>query len=246
MKCEEVSRYLSPYLDSELDPKTSFEMSSHFDQCASCHERFESERRIEYSMTVELKKAAPRVDEHWNRAKAAVLRPGGNGRLWGWGLLAVLVVATSFVALHHRPMGGLADDLRNEWMTFEAGRSQLEVTGSDAAPVEAFCRDRLGLALHVPEKIGGLVLEGAKRSSLRGASAAFVSYRSANLHLVVLVFNADHLDRYSSGDQVRAPSLDDSESPHVLALRSGWKVICCISSASADELNSAAKAFIEQ
>ncbi len=244
MKCEEAGRYLSPYLDSELDPKTSFEMSSHFEQCLSCRDRFESERRIEYAMSVELKKGMAKDAEHWNRAKSAAFRhKAGAGRLWAFGLLAVVVLAIAFVAVRQRPVAGLAEDLRNEWTTFEAGRGPLEIDSSDPAAAETFCRERLGLALRVPGKIGGLELEGARRCSLRGAGTAFFSYRNSARRVMVFVFSADHLDRYSASDQVRSPIVDDRQDVGVLALRSGWKVICAVGSASVEELNAAAKAF---
>jgi len=243
MKCEEASRFLSPYLDSELDPKTSFEMSGHFEHCASCHDRFEAERRIEYAMSAELKKAAARDEEHWNRAKSAAFHPRGNGRYWAIGLLALVAAATCFVVIRRHPMGGLAEDLRNEYSAFDAGRFQLEIGGSDSAPIDAFCRDRLGLAIHVPEKIGALELQGARRCSLRGATTAFLSYRSVSRHVVVFVFGADHLDRYSLADQVQVPSLDETQDLRVLALRSGWKVISVVGKSSPEELNSVARAF---
>jgi anti-sigma factor RsiW len=245
MKCEEVSHYLSPYLDSELDPKTSFEMSSHFSQCESCHERFEAERRIESAMSVELKRSAARDETYWNRAKDQAFRPKGNGRVWALGLLAVVAASVCVMAIRNHPRGGLAEDLRNEFAAFEAGRWQLEILGSDSGQVETFCRDRLGLAIHVPEKIGNFELEGARRCSLRGATTAFISYRSVSRHIVAFIFSADHLDRYAQTDQVQAPSLDETQDLRVLALRSGWKVICAVGSTSAEELNTAAKAFQE-
>src|SRR5881394_2337461 len=102
MRCEETSRYLSPYLDSELDPRTSFEMSSHFEQCGSCRERFEAERRIDHAISTELKKSEPRDEEHWNLAKARVRKPGGRGGLWAVFLLAVIGASTAFVAFRPR------------------------------------------------------------------------------------------------------------------------------------------------
>jgi anti-sigma factor RsiW len=243
MKCEEVSRFLSPYLDSELDPKTSFEMSNHFDHCASCHDRFEAERRIEHAMSVELKKTSARDEEHWSRAKSAAFRPKGNGRFWALGLLGLVAAAICFVVFERRPMAGLAEDLRNEYSAFDAGRFPLEISGSDSAQVETYCRDRLGLAIHVPEKIGALELEGVRRCSLRGATTAFLSYHSGGRHVIVFVFGADHLDRYSLADHVQAPSLDETQELRVLALRSGWKVISTVGRSSPEELNSVARAF---
>jgi hypothetical protein len=159
------------------------------------------------------------------------------------GLLALVAVATCFVVIRRHPMGGLAEDLRNEYSAFDAGRFQLEIGGSDSAPIDTFCRDRLGLAIHAPEKIGALELQGARRCSLRGATTAFLSYRSVGRQVVVFVFGADHLDRYSLADQVQVASLDETQDLRVLALRSGWKVISVVGKSSPEELNSVARAF---
>src|SRR6516162_5587369 len=96
MKCEEASRFLSPYLDSELDPKTSFEISAHCDQCPFCRDRFDAERRIERSLAVELKKSEARDAELWRQARARVLRPrGGRAKTWAIGLLGFVAAAMS-------------------------------------------------------------------------------------------------------------------------------------------------------
>ena len=74
MRCEETSRYLSPYLDSELDPRTSFEMSNHFEQCTSCRDRFEAERRIDHAIATELRKLEPRdEDRKTKRVEAGLM-----------------------------------------------------------------------------------------------------------------------------------------------------------------------------
>jgi anti-sigma factor RsiW len=243
MKCEESSRLLSPYLDSELDPKTSFDMSSHFEQCASCRERFEAERRIDHAIAIELRKPDPRDEEHWNRARALALRPSGHGGLWALLILGAIIAATAFAALRPHAAIGLAQELRSVYLALEANRSTLDLATANPNAVETFCRDQLGLAIRVPAAAGSFTLEGARKCSLRGAGAAALSYRDGEHRILVVVFNADHLDRFPASDRVRELSLDEAGDPRVAVMRSGWKVIGAAGSASPDELGAACKAF---
>jgi anti-sigma factor RsiW len=243
MRCEETSRYLSPYLDSELDPRTSFEISSHFEQCASCRDRFEAERRIDHAIATELRRPEPRDEEHWNKARARALRPGGRGGLWALLFLGIIAAATAFGALRHRAAPGLAQDLRSVSLALDAGRAALDLVGPDAKAAELFCRERLGFALRVPTKIGSMALEGVRLASLRGAGAAVFAYRDSERHLVVIIFSADHLDRFPAGDHIREPSMDDSGDPRVVVMRSGWKVIGAAGAASPDDLITACRSF---
>jgi hypothetical protein len=47
MPCKECRRWWSPYLDSELDASTTFEVSEHLRTCHACRERFEREEFVE-------------------------------------------------------------------------------------------------------------------------------------------------------------------------------------------------------
>jgi anti-sigma factor RsiW len=247
MKCEEASRYLSPYLDSELDPKTSFEISSHCDQCPLCRDRFEAERRIERSLAAELKKNEPKDEEIWKRLRTQLLRPKATvSRLWAGGLLGLIVVAMALVyAFHHRAPTGLAGDLRSQHLTLLSGRAALQISSSDPKEVEAFCKDKLGLAFTVPGKIGRFSLNGAKLCELRGANAVHLSYKADNEDLSVFVFSADHLDRFPATDRLSQPGLDETADPRVAACRSGWKVVGAAGSLRPEELSTALHAFSE-
>ena len=243
MRCEETSRYLSPYLDSELDPKTSFEMSSHFEQCASCHDRFVAERRIDHAIATELRKPHPRDEELWNRSRARALRSSGKGGFWAILLLGIIVIAAALNVLRPRMAPGLAQELRSVYLALEAGRSKLDLANPTPKAAEVFCRDQLGLAISVPPAVGSFRLDGLRKVSLRGAGAACVTYGDGERRIIVVVFNADHLDRFPSSDRIREPSLDETADPRVVVLRSGWKVIGAAGSGSPDELNAAVRAF---
>lgn len=47
MRCEKYIRYLSPYMDSELDANTCVEIADHLAVCEECHTRFAHEQEIE-------------------------------------------------------------------------------------------------------------------------------------------------------------------------------------------------------
>jgi anti-sigma factor RsiW len=247
MKCEEASRFLSPYLDSELDPKTSFEISGHCEQCPSCRERFDAEQRIERSIAAELKKNEPKDQEIWRKVRARIVDPRpARARLWATGLLGLILGAMALLYHHHhRAPETLAGDLRSQYLTLLSGRATLMISTSDGKDVESFCKERLGLAFPVPSKIGRFTVAGARLCMLRGATAIQISYKCDAEDLVVFIFSADHLDRFPSSDQLPQPGLDESSDPHVAALRSGWKVVGAVGTLRAEELAAACHAFSE-
>lgn len=70
MNCREVRRCLSPYLDSELDPATTFSIGEHLAGCEACRRRFEAELRVDQKIARALQ-AEGVTDETWAR----VVRP---------------------------------------------------------------------------------------------------------------------------------------------------------------------------
>ena len=73
MQCQEARKWISPYLDSELDPTKTFEVSQHLESCAPCRDRFEKEGRAD-----ELIGAALRREEsfvNWTAIERQILAP---------------------------------------------------------------------------------------------------------------------------------------------------------------------------
>ena len=73
MQCQEARKWISPYLDSELDPTKTFEVSQHLESCAPCRDRFEKEGRAD-----ELIGAALRREEsfvNWAAIERQILAP---------------------------------------------------------------------------------------------------------------------------------------------------------------------------
>jgi len=54
MDCKQCRRWWSPYLDSELDAGTTFQVAEHLRLCAVCRRRFEAEARFEKELRTRL------------------------------------------------------------------------------------------------------------------------------------------------------------------------------------------------
>src|SRR5580765_7846115 len=118
MECREVMERLSPFLDDELDPVASREVSDHLGSCASCTAAFERGRRLgeslrqelEYHRTPDLLRARVMRD-----MSAAARREDGSSRSatssWRWlsAAAALIVVAGGTWMIAVLPRGGGVD-----------------------------------------------------------------------------------------------------------------------------------------
>ncbi len=79
MNCRDARRCLSPYLDSELDPTMTFNISEHLRVCEDCRRRFDAERYVDRSIVGALE--SERVpDAMWSDITRTLRRP--RRRLW--------------------------------------------------------------------------------------------------------------------------------------------------------------------
>jgi anti-sigma factor RsiW len=74
MKCSEIKKWISPYLDSELDQTRTFEISQHLESCDSCRVRFEQEQRVESAIRDRLCRKEQVVD--WIAVEQGLNQPG--------------------------------------------------------------------------------------------------------------------------------------------------------------------------
>ncbi|MBI5866220.1 MAG: zf-HC2 domain-containing protein [Planctomycetes bacterium] len=90
MNCRETRRCLSPYLDSELDPTTTFAISEHLRTCDGCRRRFDAERGVDQAIVTGLG-AEKMPDELWRE----IVRPLRAPRWTIWRLYAPLAAAAA-------------------------------------------------------------------------------------------------------------------------------------------------------
>ena len=72
MKCDEVQTLHGPYLDSELDAKTTLEIEQHLKACSACARLFAEEEKLEARVMAGLKQG-PRTAALWDRVESSVL-----------------------------------------------------------------------------------------------------------------------------------------------------------------------------
>ena len=71
MNCNETRKWMSPYLDSELDPTKTFEVSQHLESCDTCRVRFEKESRADDIIAKRLRRCEPFVN--WQAVERRIL-----------------------------------------------------------------------------------------------------------------------------------------------------------------------------
>lgn len=250
MKCEDARRYVGPYLDSELDPKTSFEVARHLEACAGCKARFESEGVLERALAKELACPEPGDDAIWDRA---LRRAQGRrrwrpstwlGASWRWaaGVSGGLAAAAALAWILALGGDGLASDLRKDYQKHARGASPLELSSRNPREVEDFFKDRMGLSVPVPVPAGWELL-GGRKCALRGIPTAFILYRREGRDVTAYVFLGDHLDRFKGAGALHDPLMDEAGEVRVAALRSGPHVIGAAGAVHCHELLALCRAF---
>lgn len=95
MNCKAARKWMSPYLDSELERNVSFEVGEHLADCPDCQTRFSCERSVDDMVRSRLRREAmPR--ESWSRIRTLLLLPIRRHRLRR--ILGVVVAATLLLA----------------------------------------------------------------------------------------------------------------------------------------------------
>ncbi len=180
MNCQDVRKFLGPFLDDELDARTSYEMGLHLNDCASCRERVEAERRLETNIV----SAARRDDttpEMWDRALAG-LAPR-HRRWWPWALArpacwaaaALLAGFAAWWAVPQRPdLVSVAFEDHRELL---AGRFGPDVVTDDAVAAAGYVREKTSLAATLPGPADGRSVVGARLCFFHGAPVGLVIYR---------------------------------------------------------------------
>jgi len=240
MKCEDARRFAGPYLDSELDPKTSFEVARHLEGCADCKARFDSEGVLEQAFAKELARPEPGDDALWNRA----LNRTQGDRRWRWAAAVSGGLAAAGVLIWLLALGGdgIAADLRKDYQKYSQGGSPLELSSRNPREVEEFFKDRMGLSVPVPVP-AGWELVGGRKCALRGVPTAFILYRLRSRDVTAYVFLGDHLDRFKGAGTLHDPLMDEAGEVRVAALRSGPHVIGAAGAVHCHELLTLCRAF---
>jgi predicted anti-sigma-YlaC factor YlaD len=197
MKCPDVIGFLSPYLDSELDTTTTFQIQAHLGNCESCRKRFDQEGELEQRMVAALRTQPSAADDAmWNRIMANAVPVVRAPRLverprtpigFRWLLLiaSMLIVSSAGLGLgfstynHHRQV--MRTDLAS--LAIREHRGLLEhawtptmFTGGDVNAAARFIADASPGMAAPTHAVADLRVVGSHRCTLGGLDAACVVY----------------------------------------------------------------------
>ncbi len=183
MTCAEVLRYLSPYLDSELDPRTSFDLAEHLARCEPCAARVRGEERLEAALASALRGgvADPAL---WRRIEGSLPAAPRRRRLR---LLPALAGALA-----------LSGAALLAWALWPGPRpGELDLAAAVAADAGAE-QPEAGFvpSLRPPEGRRGFRYEGGRHCSLRGTPVEILRGSAGGSSLTLYVARSEALARF--------------------------------------------------
>ena len=188
MKCQEVRRYLSPYLDSALEATTTYDISRHLERCAACARVFRDEEQLDRAVFARLRDPDGDDPALFERALARALPPPRAPYRLAAALLATAALVAAVAGLGSWLARGdrspdVQDLIRMVALDHErllAGELEPELETGDRRALSAFMEERL------PGGMGGLPpgpewqLQGARICRFEDTPVGFVSLRRAD------------------------------------------------------------------
>lgn len=196
MNCQQARRLLMTYLDSELDARSTGEVSEHLDGCPECRQRFAAEERLERGMADALGGGAMPADE-WESLEASLRRPAVPW--WRWAAAAAALVAALALLLQTEPLQeGLLHEMMRAHRAVAAGDVALDLRTAERDAVDAFLDERslAALADGLPGTVDGHPLElvGVREERLLGQPAVAVHLRCCGTPTSLFVLRRERLD----------------------------------------------------
>lgn len=207
MRCKEYIKYLSPYMDSELDAKTCIEITNHLDICQDCQRRFAQEQEVERLLVKKLKEE--RMPEHiWKSVQTSVgavdYLPEDSARRWislKWlvpaAVAAALVIGLStFFFWVKKPTDKTLvlalQEVHERYLKDEIAVEREVVWPEDFK--------RMSLPGHMPQsgRIGGhdVELVGGRPYYLRDVEMAFLEYQCCGTPVSVFILRKEDLNNF--------------------------------------------------
>ncbi|XXF75085.1 zf-HC2 domain-containing protein [Myxococcaceae bacterium GXIMD 01537] len=182
MTCQELDRFLYPYLDGEFQPEERIDVEAHLAGCADCAQRVEEEQQMRQAL-----RRAARHSVQSARAPAS-LRAGIQAGLhreqrraqvgvWLRASAAALVVITAggtWVALQAGERQRFIVDAAKR----HAKRLPYEIASVTPEVVEAWFDGKLDHPVSLP-RLPNAVVSGARISNVKDRPAAYISYEAA-------------------------------------------------------------------
>ena len=183
MKCQRVRSYLSLYIDSELDPATTHEVSRHLEACRECRRIFKTEESLEKAIAEQLRE--PEGDEQavlsraLDSTHAVRSRSGMSRRSLTLAILLLIVGLFVFVRMRSaaRSVPALVQQLASDHRDQVQGRLALEIHTKDPRDLLPFFRGKLVGRIGPFPTGQGWEIEGARLCHFGDIPVSYVTLR---------------------------------------------------------------------
>jgi mycothiol system anti-sigma-R factor len=166
MDCQEIKKYLYPFMDAELNRKRSLEVQAHLDSCPLCSLEFESEKKIESVIN----EKSPR-DKAPLALREKVIKQielaEARSSFWrtfhsflptkpkhAFAILTILAMVVSLFIIYYRtaraPYLPVFEEAVTDHTNFLAGRLPLEILSSQPDEVFSWFEGKLDFSVRVP------------------------------------------------------------------------------------------------
>lgn len=197
--CDDVQRFLQPYLDGEIDGEERIFISAHLQSCEACQQiagfeqAFRDTVRRHGDAPVE---APPQLRERVLRALDAEERP--ESRFVRWARVAIPAAAAVLlvIGVGISKRGGVssaAATLADQSIDWHRRDVPMDVTGSSPDTIRRFFSDKVPFAVRPPvfkQARTRTQLVGGRLSTLREHQAAYLVYQVGGRRVSVFIFDA--------------------------------------------------------
>jgi anti-sigma factor RsiW len=246
MRCHEARQFLGPYLDSELDAKTTQEIETHLESCPDCARVFASEELLDGRIFTALRQGS-HSPEVWRQIERRIKprRLFGLDRRLALRLLpvaaAACLIALAILFWPKQPSLELAIAAAKHHDAYMDQVMMPEFTGAVPDEIARELDSKLDVAAfsYLPSE-HAFTSSGARLCHISGTPIAWIFGRYKDAPVSLLVFKKDELSHFPLTKQ----KLDTGESVvcsktgrYQFAVRLvGDHVVCVIGSASMAEL----------
>ena len=255
MKCQDVRRFISAYLDSELDATTHFQIQTHLAECEACGARVEEEKRLEESLVKSVRSVSTKDDSAiWDRALAGARQAASWGAAGRWlgTRRAVLAVAASLVvtAGAYFAYGRCTNEQRGldiaetaavNHAAYIENRLQAKVDIDSHVQLVNYFKDRFDCSLVQESMDKEVRIVGARNCHMGGVSSAYIMYDFRHIPISMFVIHRESLPAFP--DAVLALS---TSAPYVHYSVDGYnfsmtrdkdRVLCTVGAVDTDVLD---------
>ncbi|MBI2948189.1 MAG: zf-HC2 domain-containing protein [Verrucomicrobia bacterium] len=254
MRCHEVRNLFGPYLDSELDAKTSFEIEQHLESCVDCARVFKAERELDAHIFSVLRRGK-KTEGVWRKLEGQIASPTLWGRIrrkrtstqvgLGFSLAVLVALFAIFVWPNLRHLD-LAVAIEKDHRAFVEGTMAPEFIGPVPDEIFRTLNDRLDAQAFatLPSTVA-FQADGARLCHLSGVPVAWIMGRYQGIPVSLIVLKRSELAhfpvakrRIESGEPVICTRTGSFQ---FAARVVGEQVVCAVAETSKSQLEDLVK-----